>query len=93
MSALMAQNTMGVKAVVGHVIDDIYHASWKLADTLEKYPVRNNRPLETPFAIANDTKVPFFHNMEKHPARINRFHEAMRAMSKTGACTGEALTL
>lgn len=71
-SALMAQNTMSVKAVVGHVIDDIYPASCKLADTMEKYPVPKNRLIETPFAMAYQTGEPFFDYMQKHPHRINR---------------------
>lgn len=91
MSALMAQNIMSVKAVVGHVIDDIYPASCKLADTMEKYPVPKNRLIETPFAMAYNTGVPFFDYMEKYPARINRFHEAMRAINNTGPYSGEAL--
>lgn len=91
MSALMAQNTMSVKAVVGHVIDDIYPASCKLADTMEKYPVPENPLVETPFALAYNSQVPFFDYMEKHPNRINRFHEAMRAINNTGPYSGEAL--
>ncbi|KAL8926659.1 MAG: hypothetical protein Q9208_002733 [Pyrenodesmia sp. 3 TL-2023] len=91
MSALMAQNTMSVKAVVGHVIDDIYPASCKLADTMEKYPVPKDRLIETPFAMAFQTDEPFFDYMRKHPARINRFHEAMRAINSTGPYSGEAL--
>ncbi len=91
MSALMAQNTMSVKAVVGHVIDDIYPASCKLADTMEKFPVPKNRLIETPFAMAYDTGEPFFDYVKKHPARINRFHEAMRAINNSGPYSGEAL--
>ena len=91
MSALMSQNTMSVNAVVGHVIDDIFPASCKLVDAMEKYPVPKNRLIETPFAMAFDTREPFFDYMEKHPARINRFHEAMRAINNTGPYSGEAL--
>ena len=90
-SALMAQNTMSVNAVVGHVIDDIFPASCKLADTMEKYPEPKNRLVETPFAMAFNTAEPFFDWMEKHPERINRFHESMRAVNNTGPYSGEAL--
>ncbi|KAL8704905.1 MAG: hypothetical protein Q9201_001974 [Fulgogasparrea decipioides] len=90
-SALMAQNPMSIKAVVGHAIDDIYPASCKLADTMERYPVPENPLIETPFAMAYNTGMPFFDYMEKHPARINRFHEAMRAFNSIGPYSGEAL--
>ncbi|ERF73025.1 hypothetical protein EPUS_07119 [Endocarpon pusillum Z07020] len=90
-SALMAQNTMGVNAVVGHVIDDTYPASCKLADTMEKYPVPKNRLIETPFAMAYQTGEPFFDYMKKHPHRINRFQEAMRAINNSGPYSGETL--
>lgn len=91
MSALMSQQDVGVSAVVGHVIDDIYPASCKLADTMEKYPIPKNRLIETPFAMAFETGEPFFDYMEKHPARIQRFHEAMRAINSAGPYSGEAL--
>lgn len=90
-SALLAQNTMSVKAVVGHVIDDIYPASCKLVDTMEKYPAPKNRLIETPFAMAYQTGEPFFDYMKKHPHRINRFHEAMRAINNSGPYSGETL--
>ena len=73
-----------MKAPVGHLIDDMYPASCKLADTMEKYPVPKNRLIETPFAMAYETGEPFFDYMKKHPPRLNRFHEAMRAINSSG---------
>ena len=83
-SALMAQNTMGVNAVVGYVIDDIYPASCMPADTMEKFPALKNRLVETPLAMAFNTIELFFEWMEKHPDRRNRFHESIRAVNNTG---------
>ena len=68
-SALMAQNIMGVNAVVSHVIDDIYPASCMPADTMEEILVPKNRLVEIPFAMAFNSVEPLFDWMEKHPER------------------------
>ena len=87
----MAQNTISVNAVVGHIIDDIYPASCKVADSIEKYPEPKDRLVETPFTLAFDAKEPFFDYIEKHPHRVNRFHEAMKALNNSGPCSGEVM--
>ena len=87
----MAQNAISVNAVVAHIIDDIYPASCKVADSIEKYPEPKNRLLETPFALAFDAKEPFFDYIEKHPHRVNRFHAAMKALNNSGPCSGEVM--
>ena len=92
MSALMAQNTIGgVNAVVGHIIDDIYPASCKVADSIEKFPVPGDRLLETPFALANGAKEPFFEFIARDKMRVERFHEAMKALNQSGPCSGEVM--
>ena len=91
MSIFMAENTMGVKAVVGHVINDSYPASYKLAESMKKYPIPKNRLIETPFAMAYETGEPLFDYMEKHPYRINRCHEALRGINSSGPYSGETL--
>lgn len=91
MSALLLNNTMNVKSVVGHIIDDQFPASCKLAESMERYPVTKDPLTETAFAIANDTKEPFFDFMAKHPARIDRFHSTMSSINTSGMFSADGL--
>ncbi|KAI9765801.1 MAG: hypothetical protein M1840_007083 [Geoglossum simile] len=89
-SALLAMPE-GMKSIAGHVIDDIFPASGKLVESLQKYPQPKNRQFETPFALANNVGEPFFDYLTKHPARSERFHAAMRATDVAGPFSGASL--
>lgn len=90
-SALLANESMGIKDMIGHTIDDTFPASSKFVESMEKFPHPKNRLVETPFALAFNTEEPFFDYLTKHPARQSRFHAAMRTVNLSGPFSGEAV--
>lgn len=90
-SALLVNETIGIKDMVGHTTDDLFPASSKLVESMELFPQPKNRLVETPFALAFNSEAPFFDYLAKHPARQNRFHAAMRTLNFSGPFSGEAI--
>lgn len=90
-SALMANETMRIKDMIGHTIDDTFPASSRLVESMEKFPRPKNGSVETPFPRAFNIDEPFFDYLKKHPSRQNRFHAAMRTVNYSEPFGGEGV--
>lgn len=65
----------------GHCTDELFQASAKLADVLEKYP-GSQRPEDSAFSAAFNTEEPIFKFYERHPERQARFFGAMEGVGR-----------
>ncbi|KAL4912430.1 O-methyltransferase [Aspergillus aurantiobrunneus] len=65
----------------GHCTDELFQASAKLADALEKNG-ENEKPEDSAFSLAFGTNEPIFNFYEKHPERQARFFGAMEGVGK-----------
>ena len=65
----------------GHCTDELFQASAKLADVLEKHP-GSQRPEDSAFSAAFNTGEPIFKFYEKHPDRQARFFGAMEGVGR-----------
>lgn len=90
-SAVLANEQIGIKDMVGHAIDDTFPASSKFVESMEKFPNPKNRLVETPFALAFNTEEPFFDYLKKDPPRQSRFHAAMRTLNSVGPFSGQVI--
>jgi 6-hydroxytryprostatin B O-methyltransferase len=65
----------------GHCTEELFLASAKLADALETYP-GSDKPEDSAFSMAFNTRDPIFGFYEKHPDRQARFFGAMEGVGK-----------
>ncbi|KAL8725156.1 MAG: hypothetical protein Q9166_007531 [cf. Caloplaca sp. 2 TL-2023] len=65
----------------GHCIEEMFPASAKIAEALEKYQ-GSTAPQDSAFGLAFDTKEPIYKFLEQYPDRQARFFGAMEGVGK-----------
>ena len=65
----------------GHCVEEMFPASAKLADALEKYQ-GSTEAKDSAFGLAFNTKDPIYKFFEQHPQRQARFFGAMEGVGK-----------
>ncbi|MCJ1436572.1 hypothetical protein MMC27_005952 [Xylographa pallens] len=74
-SKLLNENPL-MRAWVGMICEESWPAAALTVDALDRWP-GSQEPEHTGFALAKNTSVPFFVELEKSPTRAKRFADAM----------------
>lgn len=79
-SALLLRNR-AMMDWYGHCVEELFPASAKIAEALEKYQ-GSTAPQDSAFCLAFNTKEPIYKFLEQHPDRQARFFGAMEGVGK-----------